>query len=795
VHTTHRRGDHTLGLAFWVGLLALLGGAVLLLIVLGTQGVDRAATWASVLGTGLAITGALVTLVTWRLRQRAAAGRPALVAQVTRAAQELQAVVREQWRQEAEARSLGDPDPMPVRWRLSDPAVMDHDEHIAPVPLRFAGRSDRIPELTDQFRKLRRRRLVIVGGPGSGKTTLAVQLLLQLLEGWHAGEPVPVLFSLSSWYPHTQSRVQDWLADQLVQTYPNLLTFGADAAQKLADQGWLLPVLDGLDEIPSERRGEVIDRLNASLHPDTGLILTSRTTEYTKTVRTCDVLTAAAVIEPEPLTSSEAAAYLKDLLPRRPGESWQAVLTALRCGTAGTLAEVVASPLGLWLLRIVHIEGRRDPQPLIDRGHYPNAVSIQQHLFEELISAAVRSRPPLSSGQAPLRPQRHQDPVQVRRWLTTLAIQLRGAKTRDWRWWHLARHTFTRRQFALVFTLVGGLLFGLVGALMGSLGDGLGNGLVGGLVGALMGVLMGGLRGGLAVGLVGALMGGLVFGMVFGLVGALLGALVLGQVLGLVGEWLGRGMGGGLARDPDAPLHADLPIRGRAREFGSELGLGLGSGLGYGLMYGLAGGVAGGFVYRLARWLAGGPDRRLGGWGAGGLAVELTTGLFQGLAGGLAGGLVLGLVAGLMSGLFSFAAGLSIAPRASSPAASQRGDRRLTVLATSMLGLVGILVGLVGLGGTFVGGLVVGLMGGLVFGLATSSTYWPTFVLASLWLAARRRLPFALMDFLDDAYRLGLLRIVGPVYQFRHAALQDHLAPPTEAPAAAAADPPTPLRT
>jgi hypothetical protein len=30
------------------------------------------------------------------------------------------------------------------------------------------------------------------------------------------------------------------------------------------------------------------------------------------------------------------------------------------------------------------------------------------------------------------------------------------------------------------------------------------------------------------------------------------------------------------------------------------------------------------------------------------------------------------------------------------------------------------------------------------------------------------------MDFLDDTYRLGLLRTVGPAYQFRHAEFQDH---------------------
>lgn len=73
-------------------------------------------------------------------------------------------------------------------------------------------------------------------------------------------------------------------------------------------------------------------------------------------------------------------------------------------------------------------------------------------------------------------------------------------------------------------------------------------------------------------------------------------------------------------------------------------------------------------------------------------------------------------------------------------------------------------------------GVGVGLGVGLVVGLGLmSSGAWFSYILSSCRLAAAGKLPLRLMDFLDDAHRLGLLRTSGPAYQFRHAEFHDHL--------------------
>jgi hypothetical protein len=345
------------------GGLLVLGGCGVALTVLFIAG-DRQETSviAGIMGVVLGLPSLAIALRSW-----ARQATEATAAQVGQARDSLAGWVCDQWRDEALSRSLGHPQPMPVQWRLTEHPVMDRLGRIVDGAPSFTGNSADISVLTTQFRGLLRRRLVILGGPGSGKTTLAVQLLLELLATRQPGEPIPVLVSLAGWDPTTHPQLHGWLSARLAENYPSLLAFGSDVARALVEQGHILPILDGFDEVPAARQPEMLIALNTSLTEADQLVLTSRTREYQSTVAEAHkVLTAAAIIEPEPLTPDQAAEYLQACLPPDPDSTWCEILDRLRAGTAPHLAAVLATPLGLWLLRTVYLAGGADPRTTAD---------------------------------------------------------------------------------------------------------------------------------------------------------------------------------------------------------------------------------------------------------------------------------------------------------------------------------------------------------------------------------------------------------------------------------------------
>ncbi|MER8071153.1 hypothetical protein ABTZ59_22950 [Streptomyces sp. NPDC094034] len=111
-----------------------------------------------------------------------------------------------------------------------------------------------------------------------------------------------------------------------------------------------------------------------------------------------------------------------------------------------------------------------------------------------------------------------------------------------------------------------------------------------------------------------------------------------------------------------------------------------------------------------------------------------------------------------------------------------RHHSRLRLLLGLLSGLanalmVGLLVGWVftphdGVRVGFLAGLWPTLNAGLIGNVAVSTA------LSAVQLSGREGTPVRLIAFLEDARRRNLLRVTGPVYQFRHAQLQERLARP-----------------
>lgn len=670
--------------------------------------VNRADLAALTLAAAVAVTG----VITWL--KRSFTKSPPRTPDLNTARQALAEQVKQQWKTESLLRRLHDPDPMPIAWQLTpNPALMSQRHLIADQEPVFSGRANNMDDLTRQFCALKRRRLIITGGAGMGKTTLAVQLLLELLVARttkqataHGGEtfPVPVLLPISGWdcraYPH----LHDWLSVRLTQDYPAITApeFGQGVAAALLRDGHILPILDGLDELSEQSRVEVVKALNTSLAADDQVILTCRTSEFDITVTQVGrAINAAAVIVPTRLTAAAAANYLATCLPGDPPKAWRDVLAALTAGIVPGLTEFASVPLGLWLIRTVYIDTGSDPASLIGPlGR--DAVVLRTHLLDRLIPALIKTRPASMNSADHFRPRRPRDAVSTRRYLAYLARHFHPDSTRDITWWHIP-HTIPHLR--IVAGLTAGFITGLV------------------------------------LGLGGSLAFGLITSLAAGLVGGLVGGLTAS------GSWV-----------DEAPGHASLRPRGRMSLFfqsiRSNLAFGLTLGLTTGLLLGPAVGVVFalqstamvGLVFGLVEWADQSPHlpskTPRSGWRTD-KALTLFLALLAGIVGGLVGGLGSLFVIGF-------------------------GNQLTIGLAIGLL--VGLAGGLgVGLGGGFWGRLGGGLGGG-------NHHAWLACTLAVAPLVLTRRLPLRIMDFLDDAHRLGLLRAVGPVYQFRHAYLHDHLA-------------------
>lgn len=273
-----------------------------------------------------------------------------------------------------------------------------------------------LPDVASYFRHTCPRRMVVTGGSGAGKTVLALELMLALIEGREEEDPVPVRLSLAEW--DTTTPLLKWLARHLVDVYD----WPAKMAEELISQRRVLPVLDGLDEMdptapdgtPSPNAPRAQAALGALNAYQDGLaagpvILTCRTRHYEALGQRTRLLDAAR-INIDRVTPRTARAYLRQRAhdPAR----WQPVLDVLGGDPTSPLATTLSTPWRLTLAATVYAQDG-DPADLL---HHATQADLDEHLLARFVPAATA-----------LHPRRPYAAGDVHCWLARLAAHLNTA--------------------------------------------------------------------------------------------------------------------------------------------------------------------------------------------------------------------------------------------------------------------------------------------------------------------------------------------------------------------------------
>jgi hypothetical protein len=756
--------------------------------------------------------------------------------------EQLAKIVLEQCSKEYDNRTFNDPAPrlrdISASWSTADASLMSGWDELVNLEggsatysrdmdfLKWAANPHGLTGLDEHdlravLEKVPTGWLVVLGGSGSGKSMLMLRTVREIIRHRHPGDPVPVFTSVTSWDPKEYD-LRAWLEQQLVTDYPGLGT-GATGDRKattlvsvLLNEQKIIPVLDGLDEMPLPARMEAISRLNKAFVAETRplrLVVACRTEKYREAVlgppgeksRQPGPLVAAAAIELHPLDSDKVSSYLSR---RGKDERWAAVDEEIRHG--GELARALSTPLYASLASMVYNlsrpEGRggqRDPRELCA---LPGEEAVHHHLLDEFIPAIYAAREVQAADEKPGR-------LPAERWLMFLADYLTSGRrhpSTSLEWWDL-RGLTPRWLVPGLIGIVCGIASGVAAATGTHVGVGIGIGFGTGMLIALAigisffearrrwdtdrrnqgrltelaydkrykrrrpgpgmaGAMVGAIAGGLAAGIAGKYHIGHETSLFSGLPGALGMAVGAGACTdffgGLAGTLVGAFVGGYL----------------------TAVGLGLPAGLVNGLAVGVAAMIA---LERVGRhkpsrahptW-----DKKTGipGGTLVGLAIALIVWRETGTALAVVSGVLLATLTALPFGMRHTDEDLGFVPGPGQSLARDARAFRLTALAAGLaaggIGFFGSTMSALfevhaeaSPSGIIADGLGIGLVSALVIGLTFGFYHAasPEFRIINWWLALRRKAPWRLPRFLDEAYHLTVLRQSGAAYQFRYVELQ-----------------------
>jgi NACHT domain len=676
-------------------------------------------------------------------------------------------------------------------------AVVSFGPHADPI-----GRDDATGEVKSEvtgdlhsigrfFRGLHPQRLLVVGESGAGKTVLAIELVLQLLEPFLTadGPPdrlhmVPVRLNAARWT--LGSPFESWLAEQLVQDFG----LAARDAQRLVRDRRVLPVVDGLDELDSEpstgpprRAIGLLAELNrysdlSGRRPGT-VVVTCRTGRHAELSEARVGLAGATRIHLHGLTAEQIGSYLRSRWPDgHPCAVHRDGIHAALCGPSGRAVHAALATPWRLLLTATAVESGADPADLLrtDPVSDPREATarIARRLLDMYVPAATQLTPRTAHGTA-------YQPEQVRSWLGHLAAHLR---------WQAAHTAETDRPppGLTAIDIVPHLLWPIGGRARVRVLH-----CVAGVIFAVAAMLA--FWTGSAVDHPGDLRAGL--------------DPEEGLSVALMAGWVAIATGLSLSPWPAAAGgRANVPRRRRliggllgavagvpAGALGGLAGLALTGGRVFGPLYAVAAGATGGLVLGviIGMTVAGrrGAERLTV---AKAVRAEPVTLLGFGLCGALTGlpplrlahagpvSLTLGVV-----GAFALAFALGVVFKITTGGWSKDAELTYPREALHRNPTIGLAFGLTGGVAAFlvfvmnqdvIESLACALIGGVTFGLAFGAIAWSRAMIGLAVAAARGMLPLRLWTFLDWACEARLLRISGATYQFRHRELQDFLTPP-----------------